>query len=67
MLWIYLANPMVNVVAAFQRAFYTMAPEYHFQGSLTLRLFVFLAVGLVLLFLSQRLFAKLRGSFAQEL
>lgn len=67
LLAIYLANPMVNVVAAFHRAFYTMAPEYHFQGSLVLRLSVLLVIGVVLLWLAQRLFARLRGSFAQEL
>jgi ABC-2 type transport system permease protein len=67
LLQVYLLNPMVNVVAAFHKAFYTMAPEYHFQGNLWLRLTVLLAVGLVLLWLAQRLFARWRGSFAQEL
>lgn len=67
LLEVYLLNPMVNVVAAFHRAFYTGAPEFHFQGNLWLRLTVLLGVGLVLLYLAQRLFARWRGSFAQEL
>jgi ABC-2 type transport system permease protein len=66
-LWIYLANPMVSVVAAFQRAFYTMGQQYTFTGSLTPRLLVLLVVGLGALWLGQRVFARLRGSFAQEL
>ncbi|MCZ2816407.1 ABC transporter permease [Modestobacter sp. VKM Ac-2984] len=64
---LYLANPMVNVVAAFQRAFYTMGPEYTFAGNLWGRLGVLLLVGLGLLWLAQRYFARTQGDFAQEL
>jgi ABC-2 type transport system permease protein len=63
----YLANPMVPVVSAFQQAFYTMGPEYLFGGKVALRLVFSLAVSLVLLWLCQRVFAKLSANFAQEL
>ncbi len=64
---IYLANPMLNVVTAFQRAFYTMGPEYTFAGNLAARLAVLAAIGLGVLWLAQRYFARAQGDFAQEL
>ena len=67
LLAVYLANPMLNVVTAFQRAFYTMGPEYTFQGNLWLRLGVFLLLGVGVLWLGQRYFARAQGDFAQEL
>ncbi|MGY1619681.1 ABC transporter permease [Geodermatophilus sp. SYSU D00691] len=67
LLEIYLANPMLNVVTAFQRAFYTMGPEYTFDGNLWARLGVLAVVGLGALWLAQRYFARAQGDFAQEL
>ncbi len=67
LLTLYLANPMLNVIAAFQRAFYTMGPEYTLQANLWPRLGFFLLVGLGLLWLAQRYFARVQGNFAQEL
>ena len=67
LLEIYLANPMLNVIAAFQRAFYTMGPEYTLDANLWARLGVFLAIGLGALWLAQRYFARAQGDFAQEL
>ena len=67
LLQIYLANPMLNVVTAFQRAFYTMAPEYTFRGDLWTRLGILTLVGLGVLWLAQRYFARAQGDFAQEL
>jgi ABC-2 type transport system permease protein len=67
LLEVYLANPMLNVITAFQRAFYTMGPEYTFDANLWARLGVCLAVGLGLLWLAQRYFARAQGDFAQEL
>jgi ABC-2 type transport system permease protein len=67
LLELYLANPMLNVVTAFQRAFYTMGPEYTFAGNLGARLAVFAVVGLGVLWLAQRYFARSQGDFAQEL
>jgi ABC-type polysaccharide/polyol phosphate export permease len=67
LLTVYLANPMVNVIEAFHRAFYTMGPEYTLQANLWPRLAVLLVVGLGLLWLAQRYFARKQGDFAQEL
>jgi len=67
LLQVYLANPMLNVVAAFQRAFYTMAPQYTFGGNLWGRLAVLALIGLGVLWLAQRYFARAQGDFAQEL
>jgi ABC-2 type transport system permease protein len=67
LLEVYLANPMLNVVVAFQRAFYTMGPEYTFSGNLWGRLAVLALIGLGVLWLAQRYFARAQGDFAQEL
>lgn len=67
LLTLYLLNPMTNVVAAFQKAFYTMGAEYTFQGSLWSRLAVLLLVGVFALWAGQRVFVRLQGNFAQEL
>lgn len=67
LLQVYLANPMLNVVTAFQRAFYTMGPEYTFAGNLWGRLTVMAVIGLGVLWLAQRYFARAQGDFAQEL
>ena len=67
LLEVYLANPMLNVVTAFQRAFYTMGPEYTFSGNLWGRLGILLVIGLGVLWLAQRYFARAQGDFAQEL
>jgi ABC-2 type transport system permease protein len=67
LLEIYLANPMLNVVTAFQRAFYTMGPEYTLAGNLWGRLAVLALIGLGVLWLAQRYFARAQGDFAQEL
>jgi ABC-2 type transport system permease protein len=64
---IYLANPLLSVVASFQRAFYTVDDKYLFQGDLWSRLAVSTVVGIVLVWIGQRLFVKAQGNFAQEL
>jgi ABC-2 type transport system permease protein len=64
---LYLLNPITNVVAAFQSAFYRMGREYTFQGSLWPRLAVLLVVGAVAVVAAQRVFVRLQGNFAQEL
>lgn len=69
---IYLLNPMANVVMAFHQAFWPgggteQGSAFTYDGNLPARLGVFLAVGLVVLYLAQRWFARVQGSFAQEL
>jgi ABC-2 type transport system permease protein len=75
LLWlyhIYLANPMANVVLAFQRAFWpggstSQGHPYYYGGDLYLRLAVVLAGSFIFLWIAQRIFARSRGNFAQEL
>jgi ABC-2 type transport system permease protein len=64
---LYLANPMTLVVMAFQQTFWVAGDGKPVPDDLTARLFLTLAVALVLLWLGQRLFARLQSNFAQEL
>lgn len=64
---LYLDNPVTIAVLGFQRSIWTSAPAGAFPGDLALRLAVALGVGIVLLVLSQRVFAVMQGNFAQEL
>jgi len=77
---IYLANPMTLAVIAFQRAAWLGAPAvqenlaergldstWAYPADLDLRLLIAGLVGLVLLWLAHRLFARLQGNFAQEI
>lgn len=69
---LYLANPMANVVLAFQRALWPgglteKGAPFYYSGNLYLRLGVLAAVCGGLLWLAQRIFARAQGNFAQEL
>ncbi|NTW40245.1 MAG: ABC transporter permease [Cellulomonadaceae bacterium] len=64
---LYLANPMTLVVLGFQRAFWVAGDGTPVPSNLDGRLAIALAVSLVLLWISQRVFARLQGDFAQEL
>jgi ABC-2 type transport system permease protein len=69
---IYMANPMSNVVLAFQRALWPRAasPEasaFAFPGRLELRLLVFSIAGVAIAWLGMRIFVRLSGNFGQEL
>lgn len=68
----YMANPMTNVVLAFQRALWPAGrteggAAFFYDGALGLRLLVLAVVSAVLLWLAQRIFARAQGNFAQEL
>lgn len=66
---VYLANPITLAVLGMQRAFWvagTEAPS-NWPADLGVRVLIASLVSLVLLWLSQRLFARLQGNFAQEL
>ncbi|MGI8697248.1 MAG: ABC transporter permease [Mycobacteriales bacterium] len=75
LLWVlqvYLANPMADVVLAFQRALWpggltAKGRPFYYSGDLYLRLGVVIGICLVLLWLAQRVFARAQGNFAQEL
>lgn len=69
---LYMANPMANVVLAFQRALWPggrtkAGSAFYYDGNLVPRLLVIGAVSLVLLWFGQRVFARAKGTFAQEL
>ena len=69
---IYMANPMTNVVLAFQRALWPAGSSeagqaFYYDGDLGLRLALLAVVSLGLLWVAQRVFARAQGNFAQEL
>jgi ABC-2 type transport system permease protein len=64
---LYLANPATEAVLGFQRAFWTSGKPTDTIAHLAVHMGVTLAVGLVLLWLCQRVFARLEANFAQEL
>ncbi|WP_426623239.1 ABC transporter permease [Leifsonia sp. McL0607] len=70
---LYLANPVTIAVIGMQKALWagglegTGATQQAWPDQLGLRLVIMLGVSLVLLWLSQRAFARLQGNFAQEI
>jgi len=64
---LYLANPMTLVVLGFQKAFWVSGDAKPYPPDLGFRLAVALGLSIVLLWFSQRVFARLQGNFAQEL
>jgi ABC-2 type transport system permease protein len=64
---LYLSNPVTLGVLGMQRALWVAGTDEPVPDGLGLRLVIALGVGLVLLWLSQRLFSRLEGNFAQEL
>jgi ABC-2 type transport system permease protein len=64
---LYLANPMTLVVLGFQKAFWVAGDGEPFPGDLTARLLLAFVLSIVLLWFSQRVFARLQSNFAQEL
>ncbi|WP_366247003.1 ABC transporter permease [Microbacterium sp. 13-71-7] len=64
---VYTNNPLTLAVIGFQKAFWVAGDTLPQPTDLLLRQVVALAVGLVLLVLSHRVFLRLQGNFAQEL
>ncbi|ADG75261.1 ABC-2 type transporter [Cellulomonas flavigena DSM 20109] len=64
---LYFGNPMTLAVIGFQEAFWVAGDQMRSLPDLAGRLGIALAVGLVLLWLAQRTFARLQSNFAQEL
>lgn len=67
---IYLSNPMTLAVLGLQKAVWAAGahdPAQYWPPHLGERMLIDLAVSLVLLYLAQRVFARLQGNFAQEL
>lgn len=64
---IYTDNPLTLAVLGFQRAFWVAGDDSQQPENLLLRLIIALVIGVVLLFISHRVFLRLQGDFAQEL
>lgn len=64
---LYLANPMTLVVLGFQKAFWVTGDGQPFPEHLGRSLVLMFGISMVLLWFSQRVFARLQSNFAQEL
>lgn len=68
---IYLANPVTLSVLGMQKAFWidgtAQTSQTNWPPDLALRMWISLAISIVLLWLGQRVFSRLQGNFAQEL
>lgn len=68
---VYLSNPVTLSVLGMQKAFWlagtTESDQINWPPDLVVRLWISLAVSVVLLWLGQRVFSRLQGNFAQEL
>jgi ABC-2 type transport system permease protein len=64
---IYLGNPVTLAVLGMQRALWVAGTDEPVPDGLATRLIIAFGIGVVLLWLSQRLFSRLEGNFAQEL
>lgn len=64
---IYTNNPLTLAVIGFQHAFWVAGDAVPQPDHLLMRLGIAFAVGLVLLFISHRVFLRLQGNFAQEM
>lgn len=67
LLEIYTDNPLTLAVLGFQRAFWVAGDDLQQPSDLLVRMLVALLIGIVLLFISHRVFLRLQGDFAQEL
>ena len=65
--WIYLANPMTQVVMGFQKTFWVAGDAEPYPSNLASLLGITLAISVVLLRVAQRVFSRLQANFAQEL
>lgn len=64
---IYLSNPVAVAVMGIQKTFWVAGDGQPVPAHLGTRIFLFTLLGLVLLWLAQRIFARLQSNFAQEL
>lgn len=64
---IYAANPLTLAVLGFHRAFWGAGTPADYPPELGLRMLIAGVIGVVLLFVSHRVFTRLQGNFAQEL
>jgi ABC-2 type transport system permease protein len=64
---VYTNNPLTLAVLGFHRAFWVAGTDADFPSGLGWRMAVALVIGLLLMWVCQRAFARMQGNFAQEL
>ena len=64
---VYTNNPITLAVLGFRKAFWGAGTAADYPDDLLLRTTVAAVIGLVLLFISHRVFTRLQGNFAQEM
>lgn len=64
---LYISNPPTAAVLGFQRAIWVAGSDAPVPAGLGVRLVIMLLIGFVLLWVCQRIFARLQSNFAQEL
>jgi ABC-2 type transport system permease protein len=64
---VYTDNPITLAVLGFRKAFWGAGTDADYPDDLLLRTTIAALVGLVLLFISHRVFTRLQGNFAQEM
>lgn len=64
---IYLSNPITLAVIGFQKTFWVSGDSKPMPDHLYARMGITIVIGLVILWLCQRVFARLQANFAQEL
>ena len=64
---LYLANPVTLAVLAFQRGMWVAGAGLPQPSDLGLRLLIAILIGIPVLWICQRYFARLQSNFAQEL
>ena len=67
MLEVYTNNPLTLAVLGFHRAFWAAGTDADYPATLGLRMLVAFAIGVVILWICQRVLARLQVNFAQEL
>ena len=67
LLELYTGSPLTLAVLGFHKAFWMGGTDADYPDMLWLRMLIAILIGLVLMWLCQRAFARLQGNFAQEL
>jgi ABC-2 type transport system permease protein len=64
---VYSSNPVTLAVLCFHKAFWVSGAATPYPEMFDLRIVIAIAIGVIFVFLAQRVFARLQGNFAQEL
>ena len=67
LLEVYTNSPLTLAVLGFHRAFWVAGSSADYPNDLAVRMGIAFLIGLVLVWVGQRVFSRLQGNFAQEL